>query len=290
MKVHIVTEGNRIKMRISEKIVKYNQTPVEYSLSYNQRNDVDINFYICYNVFSNFGAKSRVKDIGYVTHIHNNSIKEHEKDLGRPFGVFNQLDGYLHMSSKTIPFFSSDNKYHSVVYGGSETEMFKPTLTLGIMQNGEVVGKGTEFLTSLANSMDLRNFKFIFCGIGWEKVVNVFQAKGVRFEYLTDTLYNDFPSIYDKIDYLFIPSLWEGGPMAVLEAMACQIPIISANTGWTSEITRGLFFTPGNVNECIDVLKQVEELKLKNHVNVDFFSYKSFTERLHGNFRSILNG
>ncbi len=288
MKVHIVTEGNRIKMRISEKILKYNQTPIEYSLSYGQRNDVDINFYVCYNVFANF-QKSKVKDIGYVTHVHNNSIMDHEKDLGKPFSLFNRLDGYLHMGSKTLKFFDS-SKYNTVVYGGCELENFKPTITLGIMQNGEVVGKGTKFLIDLANSTNLDNFKFIFCGVGWESVLNTFKEKKIRYNYLTNTSYDNFQSVYEQIDYLLIPSMWEGGPMAVLEAMACKLPIISADTGWVREIAPGsLFFEPGKIEQLKTILQFIETRELISYHNVKDFSYKAFCDRLQDCFHNILN-
>lgn len=286
MKVHIVTEGNRIKMRISEKIIKYNTSPVNYTLSYTQDSMADINFYVCYNVFSNFNQKTK-KDVGYITHVHNNSIAEHTKDLGKSFSLFNNLDAYLHMSHNTLQFFSKE-KYHNVVYGGCELQNFKPTITLGIIQNGEVIGKGTKFLIDLINNMDLTNFKFVFCGVGWENVVNVFSSKNIRLEYLKNIPYDQFQSVYEKIDYLFIPSLWEGGPMAVLEAMACQIPIISADTGWTKEIISGYFFKPGDVIDCKLILEMLEREKIHKYKNTQFFSYETFCERLYLNFCNIL--
>lgn len=290
MRVHIVTEGNRIKMRISEKIIKYNQSPIEYSLSYSQRDDVDINFYICYNVFSNFNKKSKVKDIGYVTHIHNNSILEHEKDLGKPFSLFNQLDAYLHMNSHTKQFFP-ENKYHAVIYGGCELEKFRPTINLGIMQNGEVIGKGTQFIMNLVDKFDFSNFNFIFCGVGWEQVINKLSQTRIRYKYLKELDYNHFSEVYEKIDYLFIPSLWEGGPMAVVEAMACNLPIISADTGWVRELApNSLLFKPGNIEEAKAVFNNIQMQHLIRYPNIEDLSYKSFCARLHTHFSNILEG
>jgi glycosyltransferase involved in cell wall biosynthesis len=64
------------------------------------------------------------------------------------------------------------------------------------------------------------------------------------------------PNIWDYVahlDALLLPSLHEGLPYTLLEAMSLQTPIIASNTGGLAEVLRdgetALLFEPGNVNE-----------------------------------------
>ena len=48
--------------------------------------------------------------------------------------------------------------------------------------------------------------------------------------------YNDLPSYYSLIDILVHPSLRDGMPNAILEAMACEIPVIATPVGGIKDI------------------------------------------------------
>ena len=52
--------------------------------------------------------------------------------------------------------------------------------------------------------------------------------------YLTN--YQDIVKYYQAIDMYFVTSREEGGPKAILESMACGIPIISTNVGMANDI------------------------------------------------------
>jgi glycosyltransferase involved in cell wall biosynthesis len=57
----------------------------------------------------------------------------------------------------------------------------------------------------------------------------------------------DPESIYDRIDYLFIPSQYEGVPLVLLEALARGIPVIGSRTDGIQEILpESWTFTSGN--------------------------------------------
>lgn len=292
MRVHIVTEGNRIKRHISEKVIKYNTEDVSYSLSLSPRHDVDINFYNCFNVYMAHG-KSNIKDTAYVTHIHNNNIQEHARDNGAPFDSLNQLDMVFHKSHRTVKQLQDagyclDNP-NKVVYCGVEHEMFKPTITLGIIQNGEVEGKGTKFMWELVDSYDFTNFKFIFVGVGWEDVIQIMKDKGVRYEYIQDLEYSKFQSVYERMDYLFIPSLWEGGPMAPLEAMWCGLPMISSDVGWMKEIAPNSYiFEPGDDEKLKSILEAVEKKDIITYDNMERYTCEAFSSRLYEGFKELL--
>jgi glycosyltransferase involved in cell wall biosynthesis len=263
MKVNIVTEGKWIKRFWSEKLVEYNQTDIEYSIG-PQRNDVDSNFYVCYNTYLPY-QKSQVLDVGYVTHIHKNNPDEHAKDIGFPFKKFKELDVYIHQCSRTIEQFKiyGIKGPHYRLPFGVETDKFVPRIFIGVIQNGEVEGKGLYFFKELVQYLEeYRNYIcFIFCGNGWNIVTNEMDKYKIPYRsYRPNEIeYKNVlhSSMYKQIDYLFVPSLWEGGPVAVQEALSCHIPIISANVGFVKDYSIKRIFEPGDIDGALDQFETI---------------------------------
>jgi glycosyltransferase involved in cell wall biosynthesis len=108
-----------------------------------------------------------------------------------------------------------------------------------IYPNTRRVGKGFHRMLELMEWKGAKRLNFMFVGNDWEEVV----AKGIR-NGVTCSQYFDsqvkypegYAQLYDHIDYLLIPSKWEGGPICALEAAAKGLPIISANVGWVQEV------------------------------------------------------
>jgi glycosyltransferase involved in cell wall biosynthesis len=65
---------------------------------------------------------------------------------------------------------------------------------------------------------------------------------------------NDLPVLYSMADLFVFPSIYEGFGIPPLEAMACEVPILTSNTGALPETTGGncLLVNPYNVNEIAD--------------------------------------
>ena len=288
MKVNIVTEGNRIKRRLSEKIKAYNPfADIEYDLTESPASGpasgVDANLYVCYNLFD---QKSSTKDVGYVTHIHKSSIGEHEKETHRSFLRFLEMDALVHMNSTTMQVFENlgYKKIQRVSGAGIEVKKFKPHTTVGIVQNGEVDGKGLQFMCDLVDGMDpflKGNLFFVIQGVGWERLVEKFNSCGIPYEYRNSLDYTQYPEVYKKIDYLLIPSLWEGGPIAYLEAAVCDVEVIAADVGFVSSFhsdesrRNNRYFSPGDINALLKILRD----KTKYFYSCECFS-KSIGETI----------
>ncbi|WP_289130529.1 glycosyltransferase, partial [uncultured Clostridium sp.] len=90
-------------------------------------------------------------------------------------------------------------------------------------------------------------------------------------------------SFYPIIDVFFLPSLYEGLPMVLLEAMAFNIPVVSMDVGSISELIHegetGYLINKGNYHDFViklNELKSNEKLMKKlgksafEHINKNY--------------------
>jgi glycosyltransferase involved in cell wall biosynthesis len=71
----------------------------------------------------------------------------------------------------------------------------------------------------------------------------------------------DMKNIYDRIDYLVIPSLTEGLPYVLLEAMSCKVPVLATDVGGIPGLVingvTGYLVPPG---DAVSLQKGMEEM------------------------------
>ena len=69
------------------------------------------------------------------------------------------------------------------------------------------------------------------------------------------------PEIYQKADIFVLPSYNEGMSNALLEAMACGLPVVVTDVGGTEELVEngvnGFVFNAGKVDELVNVLQKI---------------------------------
>ncbi|MFB0562634.1 MAG: glycosyltransferase family 4 protein [Candidatus Lokiarchaeia archaeon] len=62
------------------------------------------------------------------------------------------------------------------------------------------------------------------------------------------------PRILSKADVFILPSLWEGMPTTILEAMAAKVPVIATNVGGVNEVVKnektGIIINPADPEYC----------------------------------------
>jgi len=274
MNINIVTvDSGWILQKIAQRI--YEANPEVFSLSHQSSQDTDANFYI--DVQNCFKGKTRTLDVGFFTHLHENSASH-------LYPYWLTLDHIVHMCSRYLDVFSQfypPNKM-SLMFPGELSKEFKlKKPTIGIFQRGEHEGKGFFFMKNLANSEILKNFKFLITGKGWEGVVDLYRKNNIEVEYRTDESYDKYPELYSRIDYLLIPSLWEAGPMSVIEGLGCGIPIISSDVGWVNgDLEVDYSFEPNNTLELTSILNTIFNKIKHRREQVGHLSYKTYGEKL----------
>jgi len=150
---------------------------------------------------------------------------------------------------------------------------------LGIPDDRYIIGciaklekqKGLEYLIEAAHILDVRckmlDVRWIIIGEGKERP----KLEALIKKYNLENRVSLLGYLPDAIDYLkafdvfVLPSLWEGMPNVLLEAMAAEIPIVATDVGGVSEIienkTQGLIIEPKNASELSTAIKTLVENK-----------------------------
>ncbi len=276
MKINVVTVNSGwILQKIAERIVNNAPKEHEFFLSFTPRNDVDVNFYV--DISNKFRKKSKVIDVGLFTHLHENSLKNLKSRWLKCDYIIHMCTRYYELFSQIYP----KNKM-CVLYPFDVAKTFqmkKPTI--GIFQRGLYEGKGYNFLLSLVYETIIMKFKFIFVGKDWDKVVNELKQRNIDVEYYTSEDYGEYQNLYNKIDYLLIPSKWEGGPISMVEALSMGIPVISSDVGFASyDFKVDYLFEPGDKIRLLEIFSQILKPMEERRNQVEKINFRYFAEKL----------
>ncbi len=122
--------------------------------------------------------------------------------------------------------------------------------------------KGHRYLIEAARTVvdSYADLQILFIGDGELKQDLQTQTRALRLEKNIHFLglRSDVPSLLGASDIFVLPSLWEGLPMALIEAMASGLPVIATRVSGTNEVMiheqTGLLVTPGNVEQLREAL------------------------------------
>jgi glycosyltransferase involved in cell wall biosynthesis len=282
VRVNIITvQSGWILQKIAERITEAgNNLGHHFELSHGpafSSRPFDARFYV--DVQNCYWGKTDSLDIGLFTHLHENSLANLDNRWLSLDHIIHMCERYKHQFQSVYP-----SERMSVMPPGQIDPAFKIKKPIvGIVQRGRYVGKGFDFMESLAHLPVMQNFEWRFIGNDWGPVVEIFRAYDVEVYSNSDDglIYPDgYAGAYNQLDYLLIPSLWEGGPMSVIEAKACGLPIISADVGWAPEMNVDYIFEPGNIKELESILKSIISPILRRRAEVESLSYERYVLHL----------
>lgn len=238
-KIHIkISDKNWILEKCAAAIADRNP-----NVTYGTRENcnADIQYYITYSAW-----QKRISpiEVAFFTHIENDINAEINF-----FRVAREVDHCITMA----------DRYKNIIEGfregsvtqilpGVDKDIFKPIIKVGIIGRTYHTGrKGEEILSKIGN---IPGIELICTGEGWP----------IKHEYVPP---EKLPAFYNDLDYVLVPSLIEGGPMSVIEAIACGKDVISSDVGWVPNYPH-IPFENGSVDSLRLVLgKIVAEKKLK---------------------------
>jgi len=229
-----------------------------------------------------------------VTTLHIGSIAEMEGKARYAAGLYERSVGrwILRKSSRIVAVSQAVKQYAesldvepskvSVVPNTVDTIKFRPTYQ-GDRRDGAVrVGfigrlvsnKGPQYLVEAAPRIlrDFSNVQFLVAGNGpmlaeLERKVHELGVENA-FRFL-GTVANNVEFL-NSCDIMVRPSLTDGMPLTVLEAMACGIPTVASGVGGTSEILQdgdtGFLVEPRNVDELVS---RISTLIADSHLRLE---------------------
>ena len=81
--------------------------------------------------------------------------------------------------------------------------------------------------------------------------------------YLGRVPYEEMPAVYNSVDALFMPSVREGFGLAVVEAMACGLPVVANNCSSIPELFQdkegGFLCEVGNLSQYVDAFRALSD-------------------------------
>lgn len=191
-----------------------------------------------------------------------------------------------------------------VIRSGIDLEQFNPRnrnvelkRELGIKKEEKVIGtvarlspqKNIKDFVKIAHKVSgtLKNTKFLVVGDGKERKLIEATIKEMHLEekvYITG-LRNDIPEIFSIFDVFVLTSLWEGLPRAVVEALACGVPVVANAVDGVKEIIRdgdnGYLVRPKDVDSAAKKVIQIlsyrdtaERIRSKTRKGLEEFSIK----------------
>ena len=145
-----------------------------------------------------------------------------------------------------------DHKKISVIHNGVDITLFAPKISENLKNRNQIVwvgrhvpGKGVEYLIEAFSQVQKKipGAHLVLIGDGSEKTTIEekirkmhSQSSVTLIDYLDNTA---LPKIYNQSNVFVLPSLMEGVPRTLLEAMACGLPVITTNLPHLLDIVDG---------------------------------------------------
>lgn len=135
----------------------------------------------------------------------------------------------------------------------------------------------------LVRALPHRRFRLL--GRGWEEAPQFEQLMAqANFEYL-EAGFDDYPTFYRTLDVFVSPSVLEGGPIPLLEAMASNVVPVATRTGFAPDLIshgdNGLIVDVGaGVHALADAVERAFALEAEVSSSVAHLTWDRFAERV----------
>ncbi len=210
--------------------------------------------------------------------------------------VNSEIDRKLALKYKIVP-----EKKLVKIYNGIDVNYLnflsrdeaRQRLSLGYLNDGKIVGtvanfyktKGLEYLIEAASklSLDGKRFSLIVIGDGRErpKLESLIKKYGLENKIILAGRIPDACQYLKAFDVFVLPSLKEGFPWIILEAIAAQIPIIATKVGAIPEIlNEESLVAPGNAEALVKKIGRMREYPTVSQLKSEFTSQKMLEETL----------
>ncbi|OGS33737.1 MAG: hypothetical protein A2293_14380 [Elusimicrobia bacterium RIFOXYB2_FULL_49_7] len=208
-----------------------------------QREKWDIVYFINYALFQPV-PKARYIG-GYFTHKENDQFER----------IARQMHFTVNMSKKYAQLLDSISKNNFVIPPGVDLERFVPKMKLAVAGRFYPSGRKGEDLVEKIKSLPY---------------IEILTSEGKLSP-------DQMPGFYNNADYIFIPAKLEGGPMSLLEGLACGKEIIAPDVGMVPEFHEGIHrYDRDRPESLIGLIDDLYQKRLVIRRNVENYSWDNF--------------
>lgn len=149
--------------------------------------------------------------------------------------------------------------------------------------------KGPDIFCDIVEKLDPNKYFILLSGPRRHYIKKRLSAKNIPFKSVDKIPYEKMNELYNMLDYYLVTSRCEGGPQAILEAMATKTKIYSTKVGIFKTLSQNTIFnTP---DECIAKLKQPYPNNIldKHYINVQSFKCEQVVPQFEQFFSKIVS-
>lgn len=273
----------------ADKIANYADYDIKITFTVKEpmTSNVDLVHYIHYKSWQKTGE---VPNITFFTH-----VEEMRPELVKKFLPIAQATDHCVVMCKRYGDYLIERLIPkdkiTIVPLGLDRDMFVPKIKIGVCANlCHTPRKGEVLLQDLFKKADLQNFEFILAGRGWEKYMVDSRGKNIwdRVKCLGKLEQKELVSkFYHNIDYLLIPSSYEGGPVPCLEAMACGKEVISRPVGWVTEFKGVRLFN--TLDDLIELLGKLDKSANDKRSQVTHMTWENWSKKNQELYRKVIS-
>ena len=205
-----------------------------------------------------------------------NTIEVASKDISIPF--------------KKFPYWVLSNRMDNIVRKSETDEIVIGSFIKDSWGKKPKLSKGPDiFLEILKELKKTYNIKILLSGMcGRRYLRDHFNKEGIKYEYYD--VHPDINDLYNKIDWYFVTSRYEGGPQSVLECSYRGIKILSTDVGMAKDVLHDDCICD-NVDEFVEKFSQDVNTVDYNRSSVrSKFVPEVIVPKLDDFFDNVLNG
>ena len=208
--------------------------------------------------------------------------------------VNSEIDRQLALKYKIVP-----EKRLIKIYNGIDADSLnflsrdeaRSMLHLQHFNEGKIVGtvanfyktKGLEYLIGAFNKLPAQNLKLVIIGDGRErsKLENLIKKYELNDRVILTGRIPDAYQYLKAFDVFVLPSLKEGFPWIILEAIAAKIPLVTTNVGALPEILdKNFLVKPKDIDGLAKKISRMLESPTMPELKTEFTSKKMLAETL----------
>ncbi|TMA78579.1 MAG: glycosyltransferase [Deltaproteobacteria bacterium] len=155
---------------------------------------------------------------------------------------------------------------------GVDLDAYRPIVRIAVVGRTYPTGRKGEALVQAV--MDEPGIEWHFTGEGWPGPAERHPPERM-------------PQLYNAVDYVLVPALYEGGPMPLLEALACGKEVIAPPVGFVPDYPH-IPYRTGDVADLRRVLRELVARRMALRAAVEHRSWDAWARAHDGLFRRML--